>query len=143
MKGNKEALSLLGNAHYVSFSGVNCEKDFADFKKKVVDVFGKKAEVEAYDGENDVYVYINNEQWTTDDKAIPVIDELIDRCQSMSVNFGDCYDDAGKSVQVATLLDYLYGADICPDDHFEYDPVSELGITRKTEEKKPKRKAKK
>lgn len=142
IKGKKDALQLLGNSHYVSFSGVNCKKDFGDFEKKLQDTFGKKVEVEAYEGPEDVYVSIDSNEWTTEDNAIPVIDELIDRCRSMCINFGDCYDEGGKATQVATLLDYLYGVDICPDDHFEYEPVSALGVVGKTE-KKPKGKAKK
>ena len=134
IKGKKDALQLLCNAHYVSFSGVNCKKDFGDFEKKLKDTFGEKViEIEAYDGPEDVYVSIDSDKWTTADDALPVIDELIDRCQSMSVNFGDCYDDGGKATQVATLLDYLYGVDIGPEDHFDYDPVTKLGIERKAD----------
>jgi hypothetical protein len=135
IKGKKDALQLLGNAQYVSFNGVNCKKDFGEFEKKLQGTFGEKVEIEAYDGPEDVYVSIDPDDWTTEDKAIPVIGELIDRCKSMCLNFGDCYDDGGKATQVATLLDYLYGVEICPEDHFDYDPVTKLGIVPLKEQK--------
>ena len=130
---NKDMIPLLFQCQYVYFNGIKRKKDIEDFKARVMKTF-PNSEIE--DDGGDIYITLNTDDtddlnWNEDE--IGVLSELFNRCNETTMSFGDYYDDGCKAMQIATLLDYIYGAEICGEDHFDYDPVRKLGISRKDE----------
>lgn len=142
-----ELFSLISHAEYVHFMNVDFGDsigEFRKFKAEVMKAFRSKVEVSAEveeKGELPEYVYVELQhdfykKKTAEKKRL--LEELLAKSKSVYFNFGIDYEDgAVVATQVATLLDYKYGADISADEHFEYFPLSRLGIKRqKNEDKK-------
>lgn len=129
--GNEDARQIMRNACYISFFDINCKNDFGDFEARVKNAFHNACI------DNDlehVWVKLNMYEEddtgnSIDDEKKKIFDELLSRCKHIILNFGEEYDNCGKDVQAATLLEYICGASITPEDHCDYVSISNIGIS--------------
>ena len=139
LKDDGKLLLLLGHAHYLHFVDVDYGDgigDFRKFKAALTKAFASKVSVdfERQDTEDSppegVYVELEYDFYKRiTDKKRNVLLDLLKRSNAVYLNFGMDYEGGSiAATQIATMLDYLYDADIQADDHFEYTPLSELGI---------------
>ena len=143
--GSKDSLHLISQAKFVVFADVDVGEDvnsYKEWRRKTESELVGNIEIELYEDSGDeipedVCVTLSNGFYEGDNTSkarTDAICDLIRRCRGIYLNFGDSFDCGIKPVQVATLLDYIFGAKIHAEDHFEYDPVSSLGINHKTEQ---------
>jgi len=147
--GKIDVLPLIQKAEYISFR-VDISKwnkeEVDSFKKILMDVYEGFVEIETYD-EDELYISIEPEDGfdffseynfntLTPElkKRMEMFCELLNKCLEVHLNFGDAYVNTDKATQSATLLDYIFGANIIADDHFEYTTIDNLGIKRKQHE---------
>ena len=131
-----DALVLFQKAEYISFT-INVddfgEDELIKFKQFLNDLFENAVEFDSFNEEQCEIIlnksdgYRNEYNWydkLTKEK-IKIINELLYKCDEVCLNFGDAYMDESndKTNQVANLLDFMFGANIIGEDHFDYEPI--------------------
>lgn len=140
---NEKAIGLLKLANYISFTVITDEiptDELEKFKTNLVENFKDSVEIDVYD-DDELYITLNSEDSYRSSKnwfdkltkaKLEILNEMIAKCSEICVYFGDCCENNDTATQVATLLDYVFKANIEADDHFDYTPISELGIFEET-----------
>lgn len=141
---------LIMNANYLHFVDVNygnfrktkygnTVKAFDKFEDDIRTAFGTKANVgfEHRDCDEvppeEVYVELDTDNFYRNysAKKRDLLEKLIANSSHIYVDFGeDCDGGVERATQAATLLDYIYKAEISAEDNFEYSPVDDLGVQR-------------
>jgi len=150
LKLDSGLVNILMSANYLHFidiaywktrkvNGGRTVKAYDKFKDTVSAMFGTKAHVSFEHRDCDevppeeAYVELETDNFFKNytAKKRDMLEKLL-ACSSMvHLNFGENIEGGeSRAMQAATLLDYIYGAEISSDDseHFEYSPVADLGI---------------
>lgn len=141
-KDDGSLIGLLSNSAYLHIIDIDYGNKLSAFKKlkdKAAKLFGSKVKIDFEHQDSDespptgVYAEVNDGFYKFPTKAKrDFLLSLISKAGSLYVSFGeDIEDNLMNATQIATLLDYLYGAEIDSEDHFYYTPVKDLGIVRK------------
>lgn len=152
IKFDGNLVNLLASANYMHFIDVNFSclskirfagrtiAAYDKFEKEVKNAFGTKANVgfEHRDCDEvppeEVYVELDTDNFFEKygAKKRNVLEKLIANADAIHLNFGeDCEGGIERATQIATLLEYMYGAAVESDsDHFDYSSVDDLGIIK-------------
>ena len=136
---DEKAFNLLKLADHIVFTFItdNLSSDeITKFKTDFEKLFKNSVDIDSYSDDR-VDITLNTENSYNEYKdwyakltknKLQLLNDALTKCDEFYVYFGDYYENNDTATQVATLLDYVYKANIEADDHFDYTPVSELGL---------------